>query len=248
MRLVRAVSGCSALCRAGIVALFPFAVLLAGGVPAAERGAVGLAWLGAARPAVPEIAAGAVGPVSGGAAPLGTAFLAAALAPRVPAIVAGPGGRTGLRDLVARVEAGTAGYDAVVYGATVPPPRPPSRMTLAEIRAWIAATPAQNHAIGRYQIVPETLDRLIARMKLPAGMLFSPRLQDAMADRLMAEAGLPAFEAGELGRESFMSNLARIWAGLPGPDGRSHYHGVAGNRAGMTWASYRAGMARLYPE
>ena len=44
-----------------------------------------------------------------------------------------------------------------------------------------------------------------------------------------------------------MTNVARIWAGLPDASGRSVYHGYAGNAAGMSWAQYQAGVARIFP-
>ena len=171
-----------------------------------------------------------------------------------PAFLA-PGGaaaalnaRAGLRDIVAVVEAGPAGYDAVVYGATVPPPKPPTRMTLDGIATWTARTPGQNHAIGRYQIVPKTLRRLVRTLGLDGGTRFSPAVQDRMADRLLHEAGLPDFLAGRMTRAAFMQRLAGIWAGLPGRDGRSVHAGIGGNRAGFSWAEYRAHMARVFPE
>lgn len=180
-------------------------------------------------------------------ATLGALFLAEVLGPRP----ARPGrigrGAKGLRDLIALVEAGPAGYDAVVYGARVPPPRPPTQMTLAEIEDWVAATPGQNHALGRYQIVPRTMAGLKRRLGLSEQARFTPKLQDRMADVLLADAGHAEFLAGRIDRTAFMRNLAAIWAGLPGPDGRSLYHGVAGNAAGISWAEYRARMERIYP-
>jgi hypothetical protein len=64
---------------------------------------------------------------------------------------------------------------------------------------------------------------------------------------LLDEAGLADFRAGTLPRVDFMHNLARIWAGLPLPDGRSYYEGQAGNSAAMTWADFEGGMARIWP-
>ncbi len=72
------------------------------------------------------------------------------------------------------------------------------------------------------------------------------RGQDKLADQLLAEAGLARFQAGELTRHGFMNNLAKIWAGLPNSSGKSHYHGVAGNRATMTWAHFDTHMARIF--
>lgn len=152
-----------------------------------------------------------------------------------------------LRHLIAEAEAGAAGYDAVNHGARVKPPHPPTQMTLGAIYDWIAATPGQPHAIGRYQFIPATLRRLARAQGLPRSARFTPALQDRLADQLLAEAGLARFKAGEISRRSFMYRLAKIWAGLPLPSGASYYQGVAGNRATMSWARFDAGMAQIFP-
>ncbi len=149
--------------------------------------------------------------------------------------------------LIARAEAGAAGYDAVQHGARVAPPRTPTAMTLGEIYDWIAATPGQPHAIGRYQFIPATLRRVAERRGYGPGARFSPEVQDALALVLLEEAGLTAFRGGALDRRAFMGRLARIWAGLPLPNGRSYYEGHAGNRATMSWDAFEDGMARIWP-
>lgn len=156
-------------------------------------------------------------------------------------------GVAGLRQLIASAEAGKADYDAVQHGAIIKPPKPPTRMTLREIYDWIDATPGQPHAIGRYQMIPPTLRRVVRDLGLDLDERFTPRVQDLCADVLLEEAGLSTFLRGELGQKAFMNNLAKIWAGLPNATGRSHYHGYAGNRAVMTWAQFETGMARIFP-
>ena len=152
-----------------------------------------------------------------------------------------------LRDLIARAEAGPKGYDAVQHGAWVLPGAPPTDMTLADIYAWIDATPGMPHAIGRYQFIPDTLRRLADMLELDDSTVFSPAVQDALADVLLRDAGLHRFLAGDLSRHGFMNNLAKIWAGLPNDTGKSHYHGFAGNKATMTWAAFDAQMVRIFP-
>jgi hypothetical protein len=149
--------------------------------------------------------------------------------------------------LIARAEAGAAGYDAVQRGARIPPPRAPTEMTLGEVYDWITATPGQPHAIGRYQFIPPTLRRVAQARGYGRGTRFDAEVQDALAMVLLEEAGIAAFRRGEMDRRSFMGRLARIWAGLPLPDGRSYYHGYAGNRATMSWEAFEAGMARIWP-
>lgn len=152
-----------------------------------------------------------------------------------------------LLSLIAEAEAGRMGYDAVQYGARIRPAKLPTRMTLGEIYTWIEATPGQPHAIGRYQFIPATLRR-VARLKgYGPEVRFSPGVQDQLAMVLLEDAGLSRFRAGTIPRRTFMRNLAKIWAGLPLPNGKSYYEGYAGNKASMSWVRFEAGMARIWP-
>ncbi|WP_299043906.1 hypothetical protein [uncultured Tateyamaria sp.] len=157
------------------------------------------------------------------------------------------GGRVArLRTLIAQAEAGAKGYDAVQYGATIKPDAAPTQMTIQQIYDWIDETPGQPHAIGRYQFIPPTLRRLVRQAGLDPRQRFSPEVQDRLADILLADAGLESFLSGNMPRDAFMNNLAKIWAGLPNDTGKSHYHGYAGNKATMTWAHFDAQMVRIF--
>ncbi|MCC1494114.1 hypothetical protein J1C49_15960 [Cognatishimia sp. F0-27] len=150
-----------------------------------------------------------------------------------------------IRDLIAKAEAGPDGFDAVQFGARIKPPKPPTQMTLREIDAWIHATPGQPHAIGRYQFIPKTLRWLVARLELDPDTPFTPAVQNRLADLLLADAGLAEALAGRMSQQTFMKNLARTWAGLPMPDGRSYYEGFAGNKATMGFDAYRRAIASI---
>ena len=150
-----------------------------------------------------------------------------------------------IKDLIARAEAGPAGYDAVQHGARISPPKPPTQLTLGEIYHWIAATPGQPHAIGRYQFIPKTLRRLADRAALQPETRFTPQVQDRLADLLLADAGYAAARAGSLPLPRFMDNLARIWAGLPTASGRSFYHGHADNKATISRAAFARDMRAI---
>lgn len=165
----------------------------------------------------------------------------------IPRALSGQSPVAQLLSLIARVEAGRAGYDAVQHGARTRPPRAPTQMTLGDIYDWIAATPGQPHAIGRYQFIPPTLRRVAQIRGLGPETAFTPQVQDTLALVLLEDAGLRAFEAETLGRRQFMRNLARIWAGLPLPNGQSFYEGYAGNSASMSWAEFEGGIARIWP-
>jgi muramidase (phage lysozyme) len=149
--------------------------------------------------------------------------------------------------LISKAEAGRDGYDAVQHGARIKPAKAPTQMTIGEIYQWIKATPGQPHAIGRYQFIPATLRRLVRAKGLSTKARFSPDVQDQLAYLLLEEAGYSKAMSGQISRKRFMNNLAKIWAGLPNSTGKSHYHGYAGNKATMTWASYDAAMKRIMP-
>ncbi len=152
-----------------------------------------------------------------------------------------------IRQLIGHAEAGQQGYDAIQHRATQLPGKRPTEMSIAEIYDWIGKTPGQQHAIGRYQFIPSTLRRLVAELGVDQREVFSPRLQDQLANALLAEAGLIDFSRGELERHQFMNNMAKIWAGLPASTGQSYYHDFAGNRATMTWAHFDTEMAKIFP-
>lgn len=162
-----------------------------------------------------------------------------------PAAAVGPVAR--ILHLIASAEAGKHGYDAVQYAAKRRPSKPPTEMTIQEIYTWIAQTPGQQHAIGRYQFIPATLKRLVQKRGIPRSARFSPKVQDQLADELLKEAGLRDIMQGTMTRRRFMHNLAKIWAGLPTSSGHSYYKGVAGNRATMSWAHFEAEMKRIFP-
>ena len=152
-----------------------------------------------------------------------------------------------LLSLIAQAEAGSAGYDAVQHGARIRPSRRPTQMTLGEIYQWIDATPGQPHAIGRYQFIPDTLRRVARERGFGPETRFTAGVQDVLALVLLEDAGLSEFQTGQLSQRRFMHNLARIWAGLPLPNGRSYYEGHAGNSASMSWATFNGTMTQIWP-
>ncbi len=152
-----------------------------------------------------------------------------------------------LMQLIAQAEAGKAGYDAVQHGARRRPTKPPTSMTVAEIYDWINRTPGQPHAIGRYQLIPATLRRLVKHQGVGLHERFTPDIQDRLAHQLLEEAGLSDFRSAAMSRETFMLNLAKIWAGLPTSNGKSYYEGYAGNSAVLSWAHFKAEFQRIFP-
>lgn len=173
------------------------------------------------------------------------AFLGSVLNRDVGPGQADPAVLRGLRDLIAEVEAGAAGYDAVVLSATVKPPKRPTQMTVREIFAWIDTTPGQNHAIGRYQFIPTTLEYLISRTKTPVSAQFTPALQDRLANILLHQAGAGEVSTGRISDALFLDQLAQVWAAFPMRDGRSAYAGIGRNKALMTRRTYEMRVAEI---
>jgi muramidase (phage lysozyme) len=92
-------------------------------------------------------------------------------------------------------------------------------------------------AMGRYQIIRSTLEKLVADKNLPSDTLFTPALQDDLAWTLMVGRGYRRWWRGDMSDEEFASSLSCEWASLPDPDndGKSHYDGdSAGNHASTT--------------
>lgn len=151
-----------------------------------------------------------------------------------------------LLSLIGSAEAGSAGYDAIHNRAAVLPDKRPTEMTVQEIIDWIDATPRQNHAIGRYQIIPMTLSYLIAAEDVPLTAVFTPALQDRLALRLIEDAGLPEFMSGQMAPADFLDSLAFVWAGLPLGSGQSAYEGFAGNSATISRQSYENRFTEIF--
>ena len=155
---------------------------------------------------------------------------------------------TNLKHLIGWAEAGRNGYDAVQHGARIGPNKRPTQMTIGQIKQWIRATPGQPHAIGRYQFIPATLDTLVREIGFSANTVFTPDVQDRLADLLLEDAGYSLFVDGKVSRHQFMDNLAKIWAGFPTSTGRSFYHGYAGNYATISWNEFDHHMASIFKQ
>lgn len=151
-----------------------------------------------------------------------------------------------LRSLISLAESWQNQYDAYHLSAKLPPSRKPSTMTIAEIQQWITTTPGQHHAIGRYQIVPDTLQYLVDKSGVTKTARYSPALQDMFADMLIYDAGYREYVAGDISLSKFMDKLAGVWAGLPLQSGKSAYHNYAGNRATITRQLYESEMKRIF--
>jgi len=141
-------------------------------------------------------------------------------------------------DLIAKPES-QGNYNALFRDASQQDVRL-TDMTLDQVRQLQQRLVAERGGspVGRYQIIDDTLDDLIARMGLSGHERLTPELQDRMGLLLARDAGFDAWRAGRLTDAGFAHNLSRIWAGLPADaSNRSYYEGVAGNRATIGWSA-----------
>jgi len=101
-------------------------------------------------------------------------------------------------------------------------------------------------AIGRYQLLDDTLDGLVDRMDLTGHERFTPMLQDRMALQLARDAGMEDWIRGRTSDEHFARNLSQVWAALPrDASNQSQYEGIQGNRALADWTSVIASLRSI---
>lgn len=141
-------------------------------------------------------------------------------------------------------------YD-VVWGGIQPADRPQAmlgkrltELTVREALDWAESIDPkyQSEAMGRYQIVEDTLRGLCAKHRIPSGALFDAALQDQLATHLLVGRGLGAYLRDEISTQVFGDRIAREWASMPvlGPQqghtrfvqrGQSYYSGDGLNTA-----------------
>ena len=168
----------------------------------------------------------------------GAALMALGMAPF--AAVAELPSKAAILDFIARYEA-PGGYDQVHAAVPESPPRPLTAMTVREVLAWQKRIRprAVSTAAGRYQVIHDTLARLVQRYGIDPDQRFDPAMQDRLGQLLLDECGY-----GTRRKHAFANCMARTWAALPlvsGPSaGRSAWHGTAGNRALVSPAIFLA--------
>ena len=126
-----------------------------------------------------------------------------------------------LLDFIGQFEA-PRGYVDYYRGASFPPPKPLTSMTINEVRAWQkAANPPGpgTAAAGKYQIVnyksAPTMDELVKELGLSGDELYDEQVQDAMGMALLKRAGMHKFQDGKISAEKFGQGVAKVWASMP---------------------------------
>jgi muramidase (phage lysozyme) len=140
-------------------------------------------------------------------------------------------------------ESGDAGYDAV-YGLArgVPENFKPTDMTVGEVlkaqQAMIKAG-TKSTAVGKYQLIKETLQEAVNKLGIDPNEQFTPELQDRVAidyllkvKRTKVKDYLEAENPTREQEEAALIDLAKEWASFPVPStGRSYYAGDGLNKA-----------------
>jgi hypothetical protein len=144
----------------------------------------------------------------------------------------------GLLEFIGTLEA-PKGYNSYSYYAAAPPPRPLTTMTIREVLAWQDRIDARSksEAAGRFQIMEDTLRRLVTSKGINQNLLFNEATQNRLGVILLKEAGWNPLGTNYV---TMANNIAKVWAGLPlvsGPRrGESVYRNLKGpkNRAQST--------------
>lgn len=146
-----------------------------------------------------------------------------------------------LLDLIGKAEGGPKGYNALVgskkgiEGLT--------NKTIGEVLKLQQERldKKQNTAIGRYQIINQTLKETISKAGLSEKDLFSEENQDKLGIALLKKRGLDDYLSGKIDSTKFGNKLSQEWAGLPvlkdfknKKRGQSYYKGVGDNKAIIT--------------
>ena len=95
-------------------------------------------------------------------------------------------------------------------------------------------------AFGKYQFIRKTLGSLLDDLDIDDDALFTPELQDQLAEELLERRGLSKWAAGRMSDERFMDSLSKEWAALPYNTGRSYYAGDGRNKSLTSRGQVRA--------
>lgn len=169
----------------------------------------------------------AVGFIGGAATAVGQAL----------GIIPGPDAKA--MNFIGKIESG-GDYNKLVGGKSKTDP-PLTSMTVAEVMAFQSRMKSMGHestALGKYQIIRGTLAGLVQSGKISPSAKFDQATQDNAALALMKARGRDKFREGKMPADSYANNLAKEWASLPMPDGRSFYAGTGSNKSLVSRADF----------
>ncbi len=169
-----------------------------------------------------------------------------------------------LLELLRKGESGAAGYNAYNRGTYIGSDGKHhvrvadqdidfSKLTLAgvqELQHLGRRDPDKLFAVGRYQVIPDTMDDAVRVLGLDPSQQFTPELQDRIFSEFLIVGKRPAvhdYVVGKKGADirAAQRGLALEWASFGDPDnaGRSHYGGA--NRASITLAQSGAALNQM---
>lgn len=187
-------------------------------------------------------------PAAGSSAPPAGSYSAPAGAAGVGALLSAISKAEGTTDVDAKRHGLASGYDVTLgygkYGGG--PKKALSTMTLSEVKEYqkqMLADPKNklnSSAVGKYQVVSETLKMATKALGIKDTDVFSAEVQEKVGEWLVKQRGFNDFKSGKISAQQFQNNLAKEWASLPqSHTGVSRY----GQKTGMSSADLQNVMA-----
>jgi len=139
---------------------------------------------------------------------------------------------TKILDFIGGIE-GQGNYNILVGGKTKTDP-PLTDLSVDEVldfQRQMRGSGFESSAVGKYQIIRNTLAGLVSSGVLNPNEKFNEAAQDKAALGLLKQRGHDRYRSGTLDVNSYANNLAKEWASLPMPDGKSFYAGVGSNKS-----------------
>lgn len=162
-------------------------------------------------------------------------------------------------DLMYKGESGAAGYNAWNRGTGNNGIRPAthamdfSQLTLGEVQRMQHLNrndPDFVFAVGKYQIIPTTMDAAVRTLRLDPNERFTPELQDRLFAEYLLRTKQPGIAPYIMGKsdnlQAAMEGLSNEWASFSDPrkgDMRSHYG--SGNNAHISLAESESALRQL---
>lgn len=114
-----------------------------------------------------------------------------------------------------------------------------TEMTVGEVQAEQKArikAGAKSVAVGGYQFISETLDRMVKKAGISPDTKFTKEVQDQLADAQLEELGIKDYKAGKITKSAFINKLSGVWAALPNTSGKGTHDGDGLNKANINLA------------
>ena len=161
---------------------------------------------------------------------------------------------------IAHLDGGAAGYDSWNNGVKPKNGKRVSELTIAEVLQhgdYVVDSKRGSSAAGAYQLMGENVRMMLDKGIVKPTDVFNAETQDKMAMALVKIQVPKVFEWSkemeqlkQQGKQNTpeykklraktASALARVWAAIPSPakGGKSHYNGIAGNRATISMQGF----------